>query len=668
MSKLHLDFETRSKADLSTIGSYNYSRHVSTSVLCCAFALDDGPIKLIPFEDFDNAYIGAYSSTLEELYDYANTGYITFNAHNAMFERCMWNHLLAKYCGAPTIPLARWRCTMAKGAYHSLPKSLDNLARALNIGHKFAEGKKAMMRITKPKEPSKADPSIWVSDPAKFRLMYEYCKGDVELEREIDNSLPDLPQREQNIWFFDQRMNERGIPIDIESVSLVQEKFELFMDKGRAEFEELTGGLGVKQNLKLKEWLRNEGLLCDSVDAAHVTEMLEDDSLQPRVRRMLELKQLLGATTSITKLSSMLDYACPEDQRVRGAFVYSSGITHRWGGAGIQPQNMPRITDTDEMDVFEEILNTHNIDAITSIEQIKKGLRAFIKAEPGYKLLVGDLAQIEARVVMWLAKEEKGLEKFRNNEDIYLDLAKQIYSNPDLSKKDKDERQLGKMGILGCGFQMGPPKFQAQAKSQWNMTLETELAERVVKTYRGYYTKVVEFWYDQEAAAITAMETGDIIPTPQGMIWQKERVGTGEHKYLTCTLPSGNKLYYYKPWLTQEPFYGKTKTTLNYFKVDPQTGRSVPDKTYGGKIVENIVQAVARDIMASSMLRIVKFNKSSGKRYNVIMTVHDEQVAKVPDTNEYSEEEFLQLLIKREKWFETCPVEAEVKTCYRYTK
>lgn len=668
MPKLHLDFETRSKADLTVIGSYNYSRHRSTSVLCCAFALDDEPIKLIPFEDFDNAYIGNYSSTLEELYDYANTRDITFNAHNAMFERCMWNHLLARYCGAPRISLTRWRCTMAKGAYHSLPKSLDNLARALNIGHKFADGKKAMMRLTKPKEPSKVDPSIWVSDPEKFRLMYDYCVGDVELERNIDNSLPDLPQREQRIWFFDQRMNERGIPIDVETVALVQERFEIFMDKGRAEFEELTGGLGVKQNAKLKEWLRNEGLLCESVDAAHVTEMLLDDELLPRVRRMLELKQLLGATTSITKLSSMLTYACPEDHRVRGAFVYSSGITHRWGGAGIQPQNMPRITDEKEMDVFEEILNTRNIDAITSIEQIKKGLRAFIKCEVGTKLLVGDLAQIEARVVMWLAKEEKGLVKFRNKEDIYLDLAKQIYHNEELSKKDKEERQLGKMGILGCGFQMGASKFQAQAKTQWSMTLETELAERVVKTYRGYYTKVVEFWYDQENAAIEAMESGNTIPTPQGMIWRKELIGEGQYKYLTCQLPSGNKLYYYKPWLTQEPFFNKTKTTLNYFKVDPQSGRSVPDKTYGGKIVENIVQAVARDIMASSMLRIVKFNKSMGKQYNVIMTVHDEQVAKVPDNDDYTEEEFLQLLITREKWFETCPVEAEVKTCYRYTK
>lgn len=667
MHKLHLDFETRSRVDLSKIGSYKYSRHYSTSVLCAAYAVDEEPVKLIPFEDWNNAYDGTYSSALEELYDYANSRDYTFCAHNSMFERCMWNHLLARYCSAPRIPLTRWRCTLAKGAYYSLPKSLDNLARALNVGHKFADGKKAMMRLTKTKEPSAKDPSVWEGSQEKFNLMYEYCKGDVELEREIDNSLPDIPDRELKIWYFDQRMNERGIPIDTEVVRLVQVRFEQFMDAGRAEFEELTGGLGVKQFAKVKEWLRNEGLLVDSVDAAHTAALLEDEDLTPRVRRVLELKQLLGATTSITKLSSMLDYACPEDERVRDAFQYSSGITHRWGGKAIQPQNMPRADKN--MDNFEEILNTRNIDGITSIDQIKKGIRAFIRAGNGNKFLIGDLAQIEARVVMWLAGEEKGLSKFRNKEDIYLDLAKQIYNNPDLLKDiHKEERQLGKSGILGCGFGMGHVTFKKDTKTKFGLDITEETAKLVVTTYRTYYKKVVQFWYDQENAAIEAMETGNVVPTPQGIIWQKQRIGAGQHKYLVCTLPSGNKLYYYKPWLTQEPFFNKTKTTLNYFKVDPSNGRSVPDRTYGGKIVENIVQAVARDIMASSMLRIVKYNKLNNTKYNVIMTVHDEQVAEVPDNDLHTEEQFLELLTGHERWFETCPVEAEVKSAYRYTK
>jgi DNA polymerase len=320
------------------------------------------------------------------------------------------------------------------------------------------------------------------------------------------------------------------------------------------------------------------------------------------------------------------------------------------------------------MKEFEEILNSGAVDRIKASKQIKKGLRAFIKAPRGKKLLIGDYAQIEPRINFYISGEEKGLLKFANNEDIYLDLAKQIYGNPLLTKDNKVERQLGKMAILGCGYQMGASKFQTQAKAQWGMNIDTEMAEKVVATYRDYYSKVKKFWYDQEAAAIRAMETGELVMSPQKIGWYKTKIGPNNLPYLVCVLPNKNKLYYFRPWITQEEFYGRTKATLNYYKVDPQTGQMKAEKTYGGKLVENIVQAVSRDIMAAAMLRIVKHNKQYNKRYDVTMTVHDELVAEVNDDEVYNEKEFAEIMEAREAWFADAPIKAEVKTAYRYTK
>lgn len=677
-NKLHLDFETRSILDLKKdkCGSYNYSRHGSTSILCASYAIDDEPVTLIPFDDFNIALLGNISNKLQKLYNYASDPNVLFIAHNAFFEKCIWNNILVKYSDAPKIPYTRWRCTLAKCAYYSLPKSLDNAAKALKVGHKFVDGKTAMLRMSKPRKPTKNNPSIWDDSQEGFDLLYKYNIADVELEREIDNTLLDIPAIEQKIWFFDQQMNQRGIPIDTQSVGLVQTKFEQLVDAGNAEFERITG-CRVKQTAAFKNWLNEHGIEADSVDAANIQRILDQiseavTSGDPAEEyeylwRALELRQELGATTSITKLKSMLTYACPDDQRVRDSFQYSSGITHRWGGKAIQPQNLPR--PDKKMEEFEAILDTSSIDDITEIKQIKKGLRAFIKASKGKKFLIGDFAQIEARVLNWLAGEEKVVRKFENDEDVYLDLAKNIYGNPSLTKdKNPDERQLGKVGELGCGYQMGGKTFKSQAKTQWNLTISLELAETTVATYRETHKKVVQFWYDQERAAIKAMETGGLIMTQQKIGWYKTKIGPRNLPYLVCVLPNKNKLYYFRPWISQEEFFGREKATLNYYKVDPQTGQMKPEKTYGGKLVENIVQAVARDIMAAAMLRVIKHNKQHSKRYDVIMTVHDELVPECPDDDRHSEKEFKNVMETREAWFADAPIKAEVKTAYRYTK
>jgi DNA polymerase len=675
-NKLHLDFETRSTLDLrkDKCGSYNYSRHASTSILCCAFSLNDEPVKLIPFEDFNIALLGNISNKLQKLYEYASDPEILFIAHNAFFEKCIWNNILVKYSEAPKISYTRWRCTLAKCAYYSLPKSLDNAAKALKVGHKFVDGKNAMLKMSKPRKPTKNNPSIWDDSKESLELLYKYNIADVELEREIDSTLPDIPAIEQKIWFFDQQMNQRGIPIDTQSVKLVQEKFDQLVDAGNAEFERITG-CRVKQTVAFKDWLNEwHGVGVNSVDAATITRLISeyesdgDPATDETFFRALELRQELGATTSITKLKSMLTYACPEDQRVRDAFQYSSGITHRWGGKAIQPQNLPRVENADEMTAFEEVLNTGAVDRIKDTKQIKKGLRALIRAGVNKKLLIGDYSQIEPRINFYISGEEKGLLKFANNEDIYLDLAKQIYGNPNLTKDNKVERQLGKMAILGCGYQMGASKFQSQAKAQWGMDINTEMAEKVVATYRDYYSKVKKFWYDQEAAAIRAMETGELVMSQQKIGWYKTKIGPHNLPYLICVLPNKNKLYYFRPWISQEEFFGRAKATLNYYKVDPQTGQMKAEKTYGGKLVENIVQAVSRDIMAAAMLRIIKHNKQHNKRYDVIMTVHDELVAEVDDIETYNEKEFAEIMEAREAWFIDAPIKAEVKTAYRYTK
>lgn len=377
----------------------------------------------------------------------------------------------------------------------------------------------------------------------------------------------------------------------------------------------------------------------------------------PKLKRILEIRAQ-GGKSSTAKLEAIKNRVCPDD-RVRDILVYHGASTGRWAGAGIQVQNFPRGVGynsdkvlecllLDDLDVFE-MMYPDVINAISA------GLRGFIISEEGHDFVTADFAQIEARVVMMLAGCQRGIEDFRHGRDIYLALAQEIYKRP-LTKKDKEERQLGKVGVLGCGFQMGAARFKEHAKNQAGLIISEELAEKTVKTYRETYPEVVKLWYAQERAAILSVKNPGRIFTEGPIKWKVQG------NFLYCRLPSGRCLAYPDPAIKViKTKWDTDKESLTFMAVNTITKQWDREHTYGGKLVENIVQATARDLMANGMLNTEKAG------YKSVMTVHDEVISEVPE-GFGSVEEFEKLLSTPPEWAKDYPIKAEGWRGKRYRK
>lgn len=652
MVNVHIDFETRSRLDVTEVGSWKYSTDPSTRVLCLVFKAENSQPALITEDD-----LILETGDIDFLKDLAKNPDNIFKAYNSLFEYCIWHNILVKQYGFPEIPLERWDCTAAKAATHALPRALGKCATALRLSEEKDEtGKRVMMSLSKPRKPSKNNPSEWDDDPKKFDILYDYCRQDVIVENAIDEALPDLNPREKRIWLLDQKINLRGVQIDVEALEIAIRYIEEYSQRLNKELERLTCGEVAKatERDKLLKWLQNY-IDIPNIQAGTVEEY-KNSVNNPKVKRALEIRHQLSktSTSKIYAIKNALD----DEGRVRDNLVYHGASTGRWSGKNAQFQNLPKGIGYNS----DQVLNILKLDDLEFFEgmypdvmdAISASLRGLIISKPGHDLIAADYAGIEARVVMWLAGEERGLEKFRNNEDIYCDLAREIYKR-EVTKKDKDERQLGKMGVLGCGYQMGPDRFREQAKTQWNMEIPYELAKLVVDTYRNTYSRVKRFWYAQERAAMLAVTSGRKIEEGP-VIWKVQ------NDFLYCRLPSGRCLAYAEPRVQQiQTRWGEPKEGLTFMGVNAITKKWERQSTYGGCLVENITQAVSRDIMAEGMLRVEEHG------YNVVLTVHDEVVTEVPE-NFGSVKEFEELLTIRPKWASDCPISAEGWRSKRYRK
>lgn len=663
MLSVHLDFETRSMVDVTETGPWRYSMDPSTIPLCLCFTVDNGDVEVITHEDFEGTYdvFGDqyYTPTMQYLYELALNEEAIFKAHNSMFEYCMWNNVLAKKYGFPEIKdMKRWDCTAAKAASHALPRSLGGCSLALKLSeNKDETGKKVMLQLSKPRKPSKNNPSIWVEDPDKFETLYEYCKQDVVVERAIDNALPNLNKNEKAIWELDQAINSRGVKIDVKALNIALEFINEFKERLNLELQDLTSGAVEKatETKRMTDYLRSH-IPIEDLRKATVDSWIQNVD-NPKLKRILEIRAQ-GGKSSTAKLEAIKNRVCPDD-RVRDILVYHGASTGRWAGAGIQVQNFPRGIGynsdkvlecllLDDLDVFE-MMYPDVINAISA------GLRGFIISEEGHDFVTADFAQIEARVVMMLAGCQRGIEDFRHGRDIYLALAQEIYKRP-LTKKDKEERQLGKVGVLGCGFQMGAARFKEHAKNQAGLIISEELAEKTVKTYRETYPEVVKLWYAQERAAILSVKNPGRIFTEGPIKWKVQG------NFLYCRLPSGRCLAYPDPAIKViKTKWDTDKESLTFMAVNTITKQWDREHTYGGKLVENIVQATARDLMANGMLNTEKAG------YKSVMTVHDEVISEVPE-GFGSVEEFEKLLSTPPEWAKDYPIKAEGWRGKRYRK
>lgn len=615
---IYIDVETRSTLDLKKVGLYNYAP--AATVICTAIARDNGPVEIhdgLPLEEIADGAI--------------------LVAHNAGFER-----EILRAAGLD-VPWELWIDTAAVAASMSLPRKLEDLAQALRlpVGKDMA-GHRTMLKLSRPRG-GWDDDEFWEEEerPADFATLREYCRQDVEVMRECYRRMLPLTAQEARLFALTGRMNDRGVPVDRASLAPAQAVLKAATGAGEARFRALTGGHGLKSYARAAPALGVPDLRKPTV-----RRVLRDPTTTPRVKEALGLFQAL-AKSSPAKLAAMEKRASP-DGRCRGMLVYAGAErTGRWSGAGVQPQNFPRGLGTGTDAAFAalragalELLYDEPVGTVAEM------LRGFFTGP----LLVGDFAQIEARVLAWLAGQDDLIADFASHGDPYKKMAARIYGK-DPKEITKDERFMGKQTILGCGYGMGAEKFRNALSDIYDVEVSVPFAERVITTYRNTNRKITALWSRLNDAVryVVRFKKAVVVLKGPAMAAGMDEIG-GLH-YLWIQLPSGRRLYYCEPEDTAEG--------LKYWGRNIYTGgRWERVHTYGGKLAENVTQALSRDLMAEAMLRL----EAAG--FRLLLTVHDEIVAEdnglLPT--------FKDVMLAPPSWADGLPIDADVFRCERYRK
>ena len=660
MTTVSLDFETRSTVDLRITGVYPYAEHRNTGVWCMAWAIDDGPVHLWRY---GNPFPGELREAIAAGCD--------MRAWNAQFERVIWNLLCRPRMGWPSLDLEQWHDTAAEAAAMALPRSLAQCAGVLGVTEqKDDDGHSLMMRMARPRKTTKHK-IVWWDEAERLAQLYEYCKQDVRTERAIAVTLRRLSDKERSIYLLDQQINDRGVLVDVPLVRASRIIAKMGLDEANESVRNATGGAveRVTKVADLTKWLRDtEGLNIDNVRKSTVRELLESDGLSSPARQALEARADAGRS-SVAKLESMLSVKC-KDARLRGMLFYHGAATGRWSGRLVQPQNFPRGEIKNAEQYIDQILakDYAALDkAHPPLAIISSLLRGMLLAADGHTLMVGDFAQIEARVLAWLAGQQELVEAFANGEPVYEMMAERVYGlERGAITKDDPRRQLGKATVLGCGYGMGPDKF---IKASWDIygvdvseappgmeQYGKSFSHFVVQTYRNTNSKIRELWYRLGDAALDAVLRPGEIQEVRGCKF----VVRGA--YLWLMLPSKRPLAYAAPTIEDRMTpWGEMKPAVKTWGLNSMTRKWEPRFLYGGLLAENVVQALARDIMAEAMLRL------DNAGYPTILTVHDEVVTE-PPLGYGSLDEFLELMSRAPAWANGCPVASEGWTGRRYRK
>lgn len=605
---LSVDIETYSDIEI-TKGVYRYVDTPNFEILLFAYAYDDNPVEIIDL---------ACGETLpQEVIDDLQNNSIEKHAYNAQFERIC----LSKYLGIKDyLDPSQWYCTMVKAMYLGLPGKLGEVAKALNLEEqKDTAGTLLIKYFSVPCKPSKVNGqrtrNLPHHDFAKWDLFVSYCKQDVVTERSISRRLEfySITETERRLYILDQRINDRGIGVDLDLVNTIINFNNEYVEKLNDRAQEITGLDNPNSIAQLKEWLIDEGLELDSLTKAKVSELLESN-LDDHIQEVLELRQDMSKTS--VKKYEMLQTATCSDSRIRGVLQFmGANRTGRWAGRLVQVQNLPQ-NKLEEIDALRGLVKSQEfdylMDAYPSITNIFSQLiRTSFVAPEGKTFAIADYSAIEARVIAWLADETWVMDVFANEGDIYKATASKMFDVP-IENIDKQLRAKGKVATLALGYQGSTGALEAMGALK--MGIPQEELPGIVKAWRKTNKNIVKLWKTYNDAAIQVIKTGNSIQLKHGIKFLRD------DDFFYIELPSGRRLSYFKPSLSGNDGYTKIK-----FQGVEQAKKTWGIKdTYGGKLVENVVQAIARDCLAEAMLLV-------SIQHPIIMHVHDELIAEVEE-------------------------------------
>ena len=641
---LAADIESFSDVDLVKCGVYAYADSPAFEILLFAYSFDGGETQII-----DLAQGEKLPAEVEEaIFDVS----VTKTAYNANFERTCLSKHFGRY-----IPPESWHCSAVQAAMLALPRSLEDVGRVLGLDEqKMKEGKELIRYFCVPCKPTKANGgrarNLPCHAPEKWELFKTYCKRDVDVEKSIRRKLHNfpIPESEMELYRLDQRINDRGVLVDMGLVEQAIACERLHKEVVTKRAYELTGLENPNSVAQLKGWLGDMGMEAESLSKKAVAEMIAETDGE--VEELLRLR-LLMAKTSVKKYEAMERSVC-SDGRVHGMLMfYGANRSGRWSGKNVQIQNLPK-NDIPDLELARNLVKQRRFEDIELLYDstpnvLSELIRTAFIPKPGCRFVVADFSAIEARVMGWLSGEEWVLDVFRGDGKLYEMTASRMFGIPMAEiGKGSSERAKGKVASLAC--QYGGSTGALVSMGALDMGLTEDELPPLVAAWRKANPHMVQFWWDVDAAAIKAVTEK-----------QKTKVGRIIFEYksgiLFITLPSGRKLSYVKPRMAVNKF-GRDGLTYEGISENKKWSRI---ETYGPKLVENIVQGTARDLLAEAMLRVEK------KGYPIVMHCHDEIIAEVPEGTG-SVDEMCEIMAVQPEWAEGLPLRADGYQCSFYQK
>lgn len=644
MRTLSIDLETYSSEDIHKAGLYRYVQSPDFEILLFAYQYDDDPVQIVDLKQGE-------AIPCQVILDLKNPD-VKKSAFNAAFEY----YCLSRYFETP---LPQWHCTMVHAWYCGYGGGLEAVGRAMNFPEderKMAEGKALIRYFCRPCAPTKRNGgrvrNLPEHAPEKWDIFKEYCIRDVEVERRICKALEPypVPDQEHRLWVIDQEINMGGVALDMELVEGALQVNSRAAAELEAQARDITGLDNPNSVAQLKQWIQeNSGLEIESLNKQTIAEVLEADGADTDVRKLLKIRQELSKT-SVKKYDAMKAAVC-RDGRVRGLLQFYGGQrTGRWAGRLVQVQNLPR-NYIESLDAARELVKEQKTEALKIIygnvpDTLSQLIRTAFVPAAGCRFAVADFSAIEARVLAWLAGEEWRLEVFRTHGRIYEASASAMFGvpverirkgNPEYALRAKGkiaELALGYQGAAGALVQMGALR----------MGLSEEDLPDIVNRWRASNRRIQDFWYAVERHVADCIEYGTSSSLPCGVSFFRDA------ERMMIQLPSGRRLSYVQPRLVPD---GMNRKRIYYMGIGQKSHKWELIPTYGGKLTENIVQAVARDCLANALVTLWEHG------YRICFHIHDEVVLEIPAGGNQSLEEAIRLMCRIPPWAQGLPLNAD---------